>query len=278
MADIEIVRADDDALRDVLVRRQLPEADIRWSLQLARNHGAIVARDAYEPIGYALVLDGEEERCVAELFVEPSYRLQGVGRRLLTQAFADAGDASRAMIFDAGDRAATALALQHRLTPADPLAIVAGAVPAEEAVLQLAAGGERFDVEPIEVRAHAGILAELDRETRGAGRAFLGAESGVLFFLKGECVGYAFVAADGGIGPVASAATTYLPAMFAYALVALRRSFGATWCRAVVPARGSRLLRAALWAGLRIERLLLLAREATPPELDRYVAAHRLTV
>ena len=82
VAEIEIVRTDDDALRDVLLRRQLPEADVRWSLQLARDYGAIVARDAYEPIGYALVLDGEGERCVTELFVEPSYRSRGVGSRL----------------------------------------------------------------------------------------------------------------------------------------------------------------------------------------------------
>jgi GNAT superfamily N-acetyltransferase len=278
VADIEIVRADDEALRDLLLRRQLPESDVRWSLQLARNHGAIVARDAYEPIAYALVLDTEDERCVADVFVEPSYRSRGIASRLLKDAFADAGDASRAMIVENGDPAATALAIQFRLTPADPLAIVTGAMPSEEALLQLAAGGNRFDVEPIDVRNHAGILAELDRETRGAGRAFLGGESGVLFFLKGECVGYAFVAPDGGIGPVASAAAAYLPAIFAYALVTLRRSFGATWCRAVVPARASRLLRAALRTGLRIERLMLMAREAALPELDRYVAAHRLTV
>ena len=124
-----------------------------------------------EAVGIAVAHDSGDERYVGELFVEPSYRGQGIGARLLAAAFEDAGDADRMMLLDASDPAAVALALRFGAAPRETVLRFAGAIPREEELAKMAAGQYRFEVDTIDADRHAPGLDEMDRQARGDGPA-----------------------------------------------------------------------------------------------------------
>jgi hypothetical protein len=64
--------------------------------------------------------------------------------------------------------------------------------------------------------------------------------------------------------------------IFAYALLSLTRTYGASWCSALVPGANLRIARAALRAGLRIEEVSLLTGDAFQGDLSTYVGYHAL--
>lgn len=279
VAEIAVEAARHDDVRALLRRCRADEAAFALGLEQADRGTAWVARDDSEPVGLALAHDSGDERYVGALYVEPSYRGQDVGRRLLGAAFADAEAGARSLLLDGDDRAGVVLALRAGLAPLETLLNVAGAIPSENALLPMAAGDYRFEVDAIDPVAHEFELRALDRETRGAAhdhaRLAAGA-AGLAFFIGGEFVAYAYVWQDGRVGPIASASTAYLVQIYAYALASLQRTHGASWCTALIPGRAVRLLRAALRAGLRVERTFSLAADAPLPDASRYVGFHRL--
>ncbi len=224
----------------------------------------------------------EEERYLGDLFVEESYRGQGIGTRLLDAAFADADDRDA----NAAPRSsAIPQRWRSRFAGASPYASRSCALPApiprEEELAKMAAGEYRFGVEAIDPLAHGFGLSALDRQTRGTSRPedharFSRTGSGHAFFRDGEMVGYAYVWPDGRIGPIACASEAYLVQILAYALAALGRRYGATWCSALVPGSNTRIARAALRAGLRIQDSLLLASDGAEFALSTYVGCHPL--
>jgi len=276
----EIRLASLDDVRSIQRRRNAGELEIRLALESAERQTAWIARESEEVVGIAVAHDSDEERYVGDLFVEPSFRAQGIGTRLMDAAF-DGVDLARSMAVTPRDEASIALALRFGLAPREILLGYAGAIPREDELARMAAGEYRFEVAEIDPDAHHFALDELDRQTRGTSRAsdhpgFLRSSTGSAFFAAGECVAYAYVAPDGRVGPVACSAAAYMVQILAYALVTLRRRHGASWCTLLVPGTNRRIARAALRAGLRIVDSFVLAADAVHGDLSTYVGYHQL--
>ncbi|MBV8491692.1 MAG: GNAT family N-acetyltransferase, partial [Candidatus Eremiobacteraeota bacterium] len=100
MPDVTIAAATGEDIRAVLRRRNVDDVTMRIALDLGERGTAWAARDESETIGLALAADYETERCVGDIFVEPSFRGQGIGARLLDAALAETGDRDRAVLTD----------------------------------------------------------------------------------------------------------------------------------------------------------------------------------
>jgi GNAT superfamily N-acetyltransferase len=281
MSDVAIATASEDDVRRMLRRRASDETTASITLERVRQGTVWIALDQTEPVGIAVAGTSDEERFVGDLFVEPSYRGQGIGGRLLDAAFADT-DCARSLLLNSDDASALALVLRRRIVPRETIVRVAGAIPREDRLAAMAAGDYRFEVEAIDPIVRAYALSGLDRTTRGTTRSsdheFLGrVRAGLGFLLADEFVAYAYAWPDGRIGPLASASSSYVVQIVAFMLVTLRRNFGASWCTMLIPARNERLARAALDAGLRIEESLTLAGDTTETlDLACYAGFHRL--
>ena len=251
------------------------------SLASAERGTVWVARDQSEVVGIIVAHDSEDERYVGDVFVEPSYREQGIGATLVETALGDGQDRARTMLVDPRDPASLVLALRYRMAVRGAIVRFAGAIPREEELAKMAAGEYRFQVEAIDPVAHALALSELDRQTRGTARhidheRFALSAAGQVFFLSGECVGYAYVWPDGRVGPLACASEAYLVQIFAYALVTLQRNHSASWCTLLISGSNRRIARAALRAGLRIQESFLLAADSLAGSMATYVGYHQL--
>lgn len=280
-ANIRVEAGSVDAVRTIQRRRNLDDMALRLSLESAERGYAWVARDEAEVVAAAVAHDSEDERYIGDLYVEPSYRGHGVARALLSSAFENAADLARAALLDPADPASLALALGFHLGLREPILRFAGAIPKEEELAKMAAGEYRFSVEPIDAAAHGYALNELDRHARGTMRpadhaSFALNATGNAFFLGGECVAYAYVWPDGRVGSLACASEAYLVQVFAYALVTLSRTYGASWCTALVPGSNRRIARAALRAGLHVNKALILASDTPAAALQTYVGYHEL--
>ena len=164
-----------------------------------------------------------------------------------------------------------------------PVLRIAGEIPKEEELLPMAAGDYRFATMPIDPQAHAAILAALDREARGTARgndhaSFAQIASGTLPLINDECVGYVYVWPDGRIGPMVSASSAYLTQFFGFALVSLRRTYGASWCTALVPGSNVRVMRAAVRIGLQLDQIRVFATDLPQIDLSRYIGFHALAL
>jgi GNAT superfamily N-acetyltransferase len=280
VADLRIDRSSATDVRAIQRRRDLDDIAFALSLESAQRGLAWTARDDQEIVGIAIARDADDERSIGDLYVEPSYRDQGIGTALLETALAES-DLTRATLLDGRDLGALALALRFRMAPRESILRFAGAIPREEELAKMAAGDYRFEVAAIDATTHGFVLNELDRRARGTPRStdhseFARAATGHVFFLSGECVGYGYVWPDGRVGPLACASEAYLVQIFAYALVTLSRGYGASWCTALVPGSNRRIARAALRAGLRIEQTLLFAADSLAGDFSTYLGHHRL--
>jgi GNAT superfamily N-acetyltransferase len=242
---------------------------------------AFVARDEGTPIGIALVRDLEMERFVADLYVEPSFRGDGIGVRLLDAAIGDADDRALVATCDSNDLAAVAVLAKRGIAIRETIVRVSGEIPKDDDLLSLAAGDYRFGTERLDPETHAFALAQLDRETRGTAREgehrFLATLAvGMVFSIDDEIVGYAYLWPSGQIGPVAVASSAYLAQIFAFAMAALRREHGSTWCTAAIPSSNLRALRTALRAGLRMGPGFAVASDALSGEAARYIGLDSL--
>jgi GNAT superfamily N-acetyltransferase len=282
VSEIVVGAASSTDVRALATRRNFDERAFALASGFSENHAAWSARDENEAIGLALVHATQDERFVGDLFVEASFRNNGIGSRLLDAALEDGGGgAARSLMIQAGDAAAVAMALRRRIAVRTPILRLAGAIPREDALMSMAAGDYRFEVEPLDVARHAFSLDALDREARGTTRPadhtrFGQSAHGSAIFRNDEFVAYAYVWPDGRIGPLAAVSAVYLVQVFALSLVTLQRQFGASWCSAFVPSINVRLARAALRAGLRIEGANLFASDASDADLSRYAGFHPL--
>jgi len=267
-----------------IARRRWRDSETRrlylYLASVAPN-GAWVARDEGTAIGIAIAHRLETEWYLSDLFVEPSFRGQGLGAQLLAEAARDAGDVTRSGILDAGQLRGIAFFARRRLPASTPILRFTGRIPKEERLAALAAGEHRFETRALDPVRHRSALDALDRETRGSPRQtdhlyFASNADGSAFFVNGELVGYTYVWRDGTIGPLASFSPAYVAAFFAFGMMALARSHGASWCSALVPAVNVRVARAALDAGLAIDGVKLFARDSAEMDMSRYVGYHSL--
>jgi GNAT superfamily N-acetyltransferase len=279
----EIAPASEADLRAMASRRCANDGERATYLGFGAHapRGAWVARDAGEPVGIAFTHDLEGESFISELWVEPSFRGSGVGKKLFRAATEGADDAALAALLDANDAPTLAFFARAGIGLQTPVLHLAGEIPKEDALLPLAAGDYRFATIPIDAEAHAATLAALDREVRGSARGvdhrlFAEHAAGTILALNDEPVGYVYVWPDGRIGPIASASAAYVTQFFSFALVAMRRTYGASWCKLLVPGSNARLLRAAVRIGLKVDRTHIFATDMPSLDLSRYVGFHPL--
>lgn len=244
-------------------------------------NGVFVAKDEGTPIGIAIPHALEDEWFMSEIFVEPSFQSRGVGRRLLTEAGKDGGDATLRGLLEPGELGGITFFLRRGLSLQTPIVEVTGNIPHENELARMAAGEYRFITEPLDPVAHGAAIGQLDREVRGSARPldhlyFCENGRGFIFRRDEELAGYAYVWPSGRIGPMAAASQTYLVQFLAFALASLGQTFGASWCTAMVPGTNIRVLRAAMRAGLSIDRARLFAGEGGILDLSRYVGFHPL--
>jgi GNAT superfamily N-acetyltransferase len=270
-------------VREMAARRCADESSRRLYLRLAAAapRGAWVARDEGTPVAIGFAHALEDEWFLSELFVEPSFRRQGIASALLREVTRDAGDVWRSGVLDATNTDAMAFFLKRGVGLQVPLLRIAGEIPKEDELMPMAAGDYRFATLPIDPRGHVTILAALDREARGTGRphdhvAFAQDATGSLLLLNDECVGYVYVWPDGRIGPMVAASAAYLTQFFGFALVSLRRTYGASWCMALVPGSNVRVMRAATRIGLQLDQLRIFATDSPQIDLSRYIGYHAM--
>jgi GNAT superfamily N-acetyltransferase len=283
VSELQIAAAKEADVRAMAARRWPDESSRQLYINLADSapRGAHVARDEGTPIAIAFAHALEDEWFVSELFVEPSFRGAGLGWTLLRAATGESGDAALAGVIDAEDTGSLAFFLRRGMGLHVPLLRVAGEIPKEDELLPMAAGEYRFVTMPIDAQAHATVLAALDREARGTARpndhvSFAQIATGTLLLLNDECVGYVYVWPDGRIGPMVAASGAYLTQFFGFALVALRRTYGASWCQALVPGSNVRVMRAAVRIGLQLDQVRIFASDLPQIDLSRYVGFHAL--
>ncbi|MGR4065593.1 MAG: GNAT family N-acetyltransferase [Vulcanimicrobiaceae bacterium] len=286
MPDAQLRRAGDDEIA-AFGRRRFRDSTGRTlygAMAGTAACGAWVATDEGEPVGIAFAHACGDSLTLSELFVHPSQRNAGIGRALLARATEDCTEFGRRGLIAAGDSAASGFAARCGLGSLDAVLRVAGAIPRENDLLAMAsASGVRFEVAELDPVVHAPELDALDGETIGTARAGDHADFkryggiGNVFFLHGECVGYAYVWPDGRIGPMAAASAGYQVALLAFSLVALVQRFGASWCTALVSGANVRVLELALRAGLRVEEsLTFVADRRDDGDRTRYVGFHDL--
>jgi hypothetical protein len=281
MDDLDVRACDADDAARFERRHGRNDLDVALASECARAGLAWAAFDQGEPVGIALAHSSEDELLVGRVHVDAGFRNRGVGGRLLDAALGAGSGQPRMVAAAAGDAAGVALTVRAGLRAHVGVLELRGAMPREDALLRLAAGAYRFDVDRLDARTHGGFVEALDRSVRGTVRAddhrrFSQDAAGLAFFLNGEFVAYAYARADGRIGPVAVASPAYAIQLFSYALVTLQRTFGASWCSLLVPTENVRLVRAALGAGLRIEAQTIFAADAPLPEPERYAGFHPL--
>ncbi len=283
MNEPQIVPATESDLRQMAVRRWPDEESRRMYVQLGESaeHGAWVVRDEGTPVGVAFAHALPDELYVSELYVEPSFRRNGLGWKLMRAITEDAGDLSLSGLVEANDASSLAFFLRRGIGLQVPVLRVAGAIPREDELVRMAAGDYRFQAVPIDPAAHRYALDALDREVRGSARpddhvSFAELATGTAFLLNDELVGYAYVWADGRIGPIASASGAYLVQFFAFALASLVRTYRASWCMALVPGNNVRMMRAAVRIGLTLDQVRIFASDQPILDLSRYVGFHAL--
>jgi GNAT superfamily N-acetyltransferase len=279
----QIAAASEADLREMAARRWPDESGRQLYLSLAESapRGAWVARDEGTPVAIGFAHALEDEWFLSELYVEPSFRRQGIGLSILREVARDAGDVSRSGMLDADAIDGMAFFLRLGVGLQVPVLRIAGAIPKEEELLPMAAGDYRFATLPIDPHAHATVLAALDREARGTARPndhirFAQLAAGTLLLINDEVVGYVYVWPDGRIGPMVSASAAYLTQFFGFALVSLRRTYGASWCMALVPGSNVRVTRAAVRIGLTLDQVRIFATDQPQIDLSRYIGFHAL--
>lgn len=279
----EIVRATEGDIRELAGRRFPDEATRQMYVRLAiaAQGGAWVARDAGTPIALAFARTLAEECFVSELYVEPSFRNAGTGAALLREVRRVSDDVSLSGLIDANDVGSLAFVARGGTALHAPVVRIAGGIARDEDLARLAAGDYRFTASPIDPHGQRFSLDSLDREVRGCARpddhaAFAELASGTAFTLRGELVGYAYVWPDGRVGPLAYASKAYAVQFFAYALAALVRTYGASWCTALIPGSNERIMRCAVRLGLKVEEVHVFASDLPSLDLSRYVGFHRL--
>jgi ribosomal protein S18 acetylase RimI-like enzyme len=201
---------------------------------------------------------------LSQLFVRPEAQARGVGQALLSKTLMQAernGAANRALITPAYNTASTGLYLKNGLYPREPLYRMAA--PAQTVAQNLVDTG--CDITPIAPWPEAGEwlagewAGRIDHELLGFRRDLhhqflLGgfAARAVRIEHAGRAAGYAYISAQGHVGPLAIAPDADAKAVLTTALRCALEA-GARQVSMIVPGRADVVIQTALGLGFRIE-------------------------
>jgi len=211
---------------------------------------------------------------LAELFIAPDMQGRGIGaellRRTLDQA-ARAGATERALITFTFNRVSQALYIRHGLFPGTPIYVFGGSREAVTAGLPPA----RLAATPI-TADDAAQLERIDRAVLSVSRAkhhvFLAGDAtmrGYLLRGAGGPVGYAYVNANGHIGPLAVAGDDAGDAFLA--VLHLAADAGSAQISCLIPGANEAALTVAVAHGLRIGFPLVLMSSRSFGDWSQYL-------
>ena len=221
--------------------------------------GLWVAEHGDTIVGFGFSWMTEQFWFLSQLFVRPQTQAKGVGQALLSKTLMQAqrdGATNRALITPAYNITSTGLYLNHSLYPRELLYRMAA--PAQAVARNLADPG--YDATPIapwpEPREW---MAEIDQALLGLRRdlhhRFLlgdGAARGFRIERAGGTAGYAYISAEGHVGPLAISPDADAKGVVTLALRCALEG-GPSKVSMIVPGRADVVMRAVLALGLRIE-------------------------
>src|SRR5712691_8145983 len=232
---------------------------------LARDpSGLWVAEVGDTIVGFGFSWMTEKFWFLSQLFVRPETQAKGIGQALLSKTLMQAernGAANRALITFAYNIASTGLYLKNGLYPREPLYRMAA--PAQAVVQNLVYA--RYDITPIAPWPESGEwTSRIDQELLGFRRDLhhqflLGgfAARAVRIEHAGRAAGYAYISAQGHVGPLAIAPDADAKAVVTTALRCALEG-GAKQVSMLVPGRADVVMQTALALGFRIEEPLVL--------------------
>ncbi len=218
--------------------------------------GLWVAEDDGEISGFAFSWVSDGLWFLAELFVAPGRQGSGIGKELLRRAFDHAGKAGAsrmALITFAFNTVSQGLYIRHGLVPRVSLSFVR----ADRDALESHARGPALEATPISA-GDLSRLAEIDRNALGVSREkhhrYLATDpsiGGVVLRDGRDVVGYAYVNADGHVGPLAVTRPDATEAAFRTAIrIAMDR--GAAQATAFLPGGNDAAFAVASAYGMRV--------------------------
>jgi GNAT superfamily N-acetyltransferase len=231
--------------------------------------GLWVAEHGDTIVGFGFSWMTEKFWFLSQLFVRPETQAQGIGQALLSKTLIQAernGAATRALITPAYNIASTGLYLNNGLYPRELLYRMAA--PAQAVAQNLVDAG--YDATPIAPWTEPDEwIGRIDQELLGFRRdlhhKFLldgGAAHAIRIERAGRAAGYAYVSAEGQIGPLAIAPDADAKAVVTTALCCALES-RPSQVSMIVPGRADVVMRAVLALGFRIEEPYVLM--ATQP-------------
>jgi GNAT superfamily N-acetyltransferase len=221
--------------------------------------GLWVAEDGDTIIGFGFSWMTEKFWFLSQLFVRPETQAKGVGQALLSKTLMQAernGAANRALITPAYNIASTGLYLKNGLYPREP--IYRMAAPAQAVAQNLVDAG--YDIIPIAPGPQSGEwtgridqeLLELRRDLHHQFSLGGFAARAVRIEHAGRAAGYAYISAQGHVGPLAIAPDADAKAVVTTALGCALEA-GARQVSMLVPGRADVVMQTALALGFRIE-------------------------
>lgn len=237
--------------------------------------GLWVAEDKSEIIGFGFSWTAGRLWFLADLFVKPRWQSSGVGGTLLRRTLAQAeasGAQVRALITFAFNRASIGLYMRKGFFPRIPLLKLACA----RATFSMRSHPTALRMERIGDDDLAALEA-IDRSALGFGRGkhhrYLAADAtstGLIFFdREARPAAYAYVSADGHVGPVAASSITHM-AEAARGALAVAADQKAEKVSIFLPGVAEAQLTAALEAGLRVQRNMVLMSSRPFGDWTRY--------
>ncbi len=238
-------------------------------LWLAEADGAI--------LGFAFSWVCDDLWFLAELFVAPGHQGRGIGNKLLARAFEHArktGATNKALITFTFNIVSQGLYIRHGLFPRLPIYLF----NAERDALMKRLPGEKLRCTNIEATAsHLSRLKQIDAGALGISRErhhrYLLNDStmkGYLFHGGDDCIGYAYISANGHIGPLAVTQRDAMGAAFKTALN-LAAGSGASQVSAFLPGTGDMALSIAAEHGMRITFPMVLVSTRDFGDWTRYL-------
>ena len=226
--------------------------------------GLWVAEDGDAIVGFGFSWMTDKFWFLSQLFVRPETQAKGIGQALLSKTLMQAernGAANRALITFAYNIASTGLYLQNGLYPREPLYHMAAPAPA--VAQHLVDAG--YDIIPIAPWPESGEwIGRIDQELLGFRRDLhhqflLGgvAARAIRIEHAGRAAGYAYISAQGHVGPLAIAPNADAKAVVTTALRCAVEG-GARQVSMIVPGRAEIVMQTALALGFRIEEPLVL--------------------
>jgi GNAT superfamily N-acetyltransferase len=232
---------------------------------LARDpSGLWVAEDGDTIVGFGFSWMAEKFWCLSQLFVSPEAQAKGIGQALLSKTLMQAernGATNRALITFAYNIASTGLYLQNGLCPREPIyrmaapaqAVARNLVDACYETIPIVPGPEAFE-----------WTGRIDQELLGFRRdshhQFLldgFAAHAIRIEHRGLEAGYAYISAQGHVGPLAIARDADAKAVVTTALRCALES-GTSQVSMLVPGRAEVVMRTVLALGFRVEEPFVL--------------------